>query len=303
MKYRLTHHNTQINKEIKEKIHIVSLSDIHGRLKSTYIPECDVVTISGDFSPLQIDRKTTYNGPLCTWIINKFIPWLLSLPCKQVIFIPGNHDFITEQPWFEEWFVNKLHAMDEYYLGANDGVQPCPSKKIVYLCYESYTYMGYKFYGCPSTDMSNWAWSSGNDYTKYLFPTDTDILLVHQAPNWSLLGTSHFPDGTTANFGSLSLLNALYENRDNLPKLLLCGHIHSGNHIPIIYDLEGNDKKTHSCMMVNVSTKDEDYVEYFYARNFILEPFENNIRIETWVSPAKGSREIDEYNRRESFLI
>lgn len=286
---------------MKEPIHIVALSDTHGRLKNTYIPKCDVVTISGDFSALRSDRRVQYNGELCGWIVKKFIPWLVSLPCERVIFIPGNHDFITEQDWFEQWFNEKLKAFDEYYVGAEENNKP--SKKIVYLCYSTYEYKGYTFYGCPATDMTRWAWPSNNDYTKYKAPAGTDIMLVHQAPDWMELGTSHFNGGITENWGSPLILNALADDPKNLPTLLLCGHIHTGNHLPIIYDLKDEDGNTHSCMMANVSTINEEYCEYFHSRNFVLTPVDGQTHIETWVSPAEGPREVEEYNRRERFLI
>jgi hypothetical protein len=99
------------------------------------------------------------------------------------------------------------------------------------------------------------------------------------------------------------LLNALNERPENLPKLLLCGHIHTGNHKPIIYDVPyGDDKK--SIMLANVSTKDEDYKEYFYARNFeIIDLGDGSVVIDTWVSPAEGPREIEEHNNKESFIV
>lgn len=286
---------------MKEKLHIVALSDTHGRLKFTYVPKCDVVTISGDFSALRSDRQVEYGGALCKWITDKFIPWLVSLPCERVIFIPGNHDFITEQGWFEQWFNEKLKALDDYYLGSGEDIKP--SKKIVYLCYSIYQYKGYTFYGCPTSDIMNWAWSANGDYTKYKVPEGTDIMLVHQAPDWMDLGTSHFSDGTTRNFESHMLLNALADDPKNLPSMLLCGHIHTGNHMPIVYDLYDEDGKAHSCIMANVSTKNEGYTEYFYSRNFVLEPVGDGFYVETWVSPAEGPREIEEYNYREQFII
>lgn len=286
----------------RKPLHIVSISDMHGRLKNTYIPPCDVVTISGDFSALRSDRQIQYGGQLCNWITNKFIPWLVSLPCKRVVITPGNHDFITEQPWFEQWFSEKLQALDDYYLGASEN--PCkPSEKIVYLCYTKYTYEGYTFYGCPTSDIHGWAWSANDDYTKYLVPEGVDIMLVHQAPDWMDLGTSYRKFYGSTNYGSQMLLNALNERPENLPKLLLCGHIHTGNHKPIIYDVPyGDDKK--SIMLANVSTKDEDYKEYFYARNFeIIDLGDGSVVIDTWVSPAEGPREIEEHNNKESFII
>lgn len=283
---------------MKGPIHIVSISDTHGRLKNTYIPPCDVVTISGDFSALRSDRSILYNGKLCNWITNKFLPWLVSLPCKRVIFIPGNHDFITMQPWFEQWFYKELRALDDHSAYSGESVKP--SEKIVYLCYQQYTFMNYTFYGCPTSDIHGWAWSANGDYTKYKVPAGIDVMLVHQAPDWMDLGTSHFPDGTTRNFGSNLLMNALQEYPENLPKLLLCGHIHTGNHLPIIYETGGK-----TCMMANVSTIDEDYKEYFYARNFLLDDEgmeDKSICISTWVSPNERDNWI-EFNKKENFIL
>lgn len=286
---------------MKEPLHIAAIGDIHGCLKNTYIPKCDVLTISGDFSELCLDRQTSYDGPLCGWITNKFLPWMISLPCDRVIFIPGNHDFITEHDWFKQWFNTQLEVMDKNYPGTNEDNKP--SRKIVYLCYDLYEYKGYKFYGCPTSDILNWAWSANNDYTKYKVPAGTDILLVHQAPDWMDLGTSHFGGGVTRNFGSTMLLNALADDPKNLPTLLLCGHIHSGNHQPVLYELHDEDQRIHSCVMANVSTKDEDYYEHFHCRNFILTPVYNQTHIETWVSPVEDLHEIKKYNRRDNFIV
>ena len=117
-----------------------------------------------DGDVLCLDRQTSYDGPLCNWITNKFLPWMISLPCDRVIFIPGNHDFITEHDWFKQWFNTQLEVMDKNYPGTNEDNKP--SRKIVYLCYDLYEYKGYKFYGCPTSDIINWAWSANNDYTK-----------------------------------------------------------------------------------------------------------------------------------------
>jgi Icc-related predicted phosphoesterase len=281
------------------KLHIVALSDTHGRLKHTYIPKCDVVTISGDFSALRSDRKIQKDGELCNWIVNKFIPWLVSMPCERVIITPGNHDFITEQEWFKSWFNEKLKALDEYYLGSNKGIKP--SEKIVYLCYSTYTYKGFTFYGCPASDIHGWAWSTNGDYTKYLVPEGVDVMLVHQAPDYLYMGTSHFP-GYTRNFGSTILLDALRERPANLPDLLLCGHIHTGDHTPGVMDVwDGND--IYSCLMANVSSINEDYDEWFYARNFVLIKEDDTTIIETWVSPAEGPSEVEHYNEREIFTV
>lgn len=279
---------------MKEHIKIVSISDTHGRLKFTSIPKCDVVTISGDFSALRNDRQIAYNGPLCKWIVSKFIPWLVSLPCERVIFIPGNHDFITEEPWFEQWFYEKLHAFDEYYIDAKDN--PCkPSEKIVYLCEQTYIYKGWTFYGCPYSDIHGWAWSAQDNYKKYFVPEGVDVMLVHQAPDWMELGTSTFEHGLKRNFGSSMLMNALHRWSERLPKLLLCGHIHSGNHLPIIYDIWDDDDMKHSIMMANVSIKNETYTEFYHPRVFEMSEDEDGVVINTCAESSKDTSPVETF--------
>ena len=228
-----------------DRIRILATSDIHGIPEQFKFVEADVVVITGDFSPLQNQQDTRKGGGMCTWITKKFIPWMQSLPCEHVIFIPGNHDFITEETWFEEWF--------------ND---QCPDDKIVYLCHRSFSYKGFTFHGCPHSDIPGWAWQARNS-AKYMPPAGTDVMLVHQAPQFNYLGYTMTHYGWRE-FGSTMLMNALMEKPENLPLMLLCGHIHGGEHTPQVFQLEP-DKE---CLMANVAMKDEDYTEHFYPCMF-----------------------------------
>jgi hypothetical protein len=248
----------------KENIHIVALSDIHGIPQHTKVPQCDVVTLSGDFSPLQKQSSVRLGHSMCKWIKNKFIPWMMSLPCERVVLIGGNHDFVTEQEWFDGWFRQEIRNA-----GAED--------KVVYLCNSTYEYKGWVFYGCPYSDIVNWAWSAEGDYTVYGLPEGVDIALYHQSPDYMYLGTSHF-GSAEVNYGSVMMMNALGEHPERLPKLLLCGHIHTGEHIPKVLEMEG-----HRCTMANVSTKNEEYDEYFMPRHFVLTEDDGVVDIDTWV--------------------
>lgn len=256
---------------MKEKLQIVGLSDIHGIPQKIKVPQCDVVTISGDFSPLAKQRETGLGHSMCKWITKEFIPWMMSLQCNRVVFIGGNHDFITEEIWFRQWFNDELYKVD----GARE--------KIHYLCFDKYEYKGWAFYGCPVSDIARWAWTA-KSYEEYEPAAGVDIALYHQAPDYMYLGTSHFSDGTRVNYGSMQMMNALFEDGIELPKLLLCGHIHSGNHQPQLMS-----KGEQNCLLSNVSTKDEDYTEYFFPRCFELSPQDDgSIQINTWVSSDKG---------------
>lgn len=233
-------------------IKILATSDIHGIPEQFKFVEADVVVITGDFSPLHSQQDTHKDGEMCTWITQKFIPWMQSLPCEHVIFIPGNHDFITEEEWFEVWFRSQ-----------------CPDDKIVYLCHKSFTYKGFTFYGCPHSDIIGWAWHA-NTHMDYMPPAGTDIMLVHQAPQFNNLGYTMTRYGWRE-FGSTMLMNALIERPENLPSMLLCGHIHGGVHIPQVFRLE----PTKECLMTNVAIKDEDYIEYFHPVMFECEKTED----------------------------
>ena len=74
---------------------VVGISDIHGQLFSKKnIPECDIVCICGDIMPLEIDRNLIAST---AWFVGEFIPWCEKLPCKYVLFTPGNHDFLFDE--------------------------------------------------------------------------------------------------------------------------------------------------------------------------------------------------------------
>ena len=234
---------------------IVSLSDFHGDLLiNDFIPECDVVCICGDFSPLGIQCSIAMNGAMAGWIRNEFIPWLEGLPCKKVIVIAGNHDFVTEPDWFPVWFSSNT------------------SDKIVYLANESYTYNDINFYGCPYSDIPGWAWSAAGNPSLYTIPENTDVVLVHQAPNWGDLGLTFNHWKGWNNYGSISLLSRV---DDAMPRLLLCGHIHNGNHNDICYETRGKE-----CVMVNCSIKDEDYELWYAPQEIIID--KDTVRVLPW---------------------
>ena len=70
---------------------VIAISDTHGALMS--IPECDVVVICGDIIPVEIQTRGDKSAE---WFAGEFQQWCLSLPCRKVIFIGGNHDFLLE---------------------------------------------------------------------------------------------------------------------------------------------------------------------------------------------------------------
>lgn len=227
---------------------IAGMSDIHGILEqSKLMEEVDILCIPGDWSPLELQRCVSSEdkgGTMKQWIRKKLLPWLLELPAKHIVLSPGNHDFVTERPWFKEWF-NELLRDTEH------------DDRIHYLCNEVKEIVGLKIWGCPCSDLPMWAWFSEFTKDSYTPPEPVDIMLVHTAPHWGDMGRTFTRWNCFQDFGSNHLTNAL-TSLEHLPKLLFCGHIHGGDHNPYIY----GSKETGECLMLNVAIKDEHYMEF-----------------------------------------
>lgn len=217
---------------------IVAISDLHGYLPE--LPESDVIVLAGDFSPLTI--QTDHIATLL-WCKSDFIPWTLNLRCKRFIFIAGNHDFTCVPHSWKSSF---------YSLVKSSG--PEAVEKVVYLENTSYTFESKVFFGCPYSDIPNWAFSTkaaeSEGYSK--IKSNLDVLLVHQAPDYEKLGTSNIGTSLERNFGSCDLFKVIQSTK---PKVVVCGHIHSGNHNEV--------QDEFGTRYFNASVKNEQYkVEY-----------------------------------------
>ena len=222
---------------------LYAISDTHGILEHIRLTEpVDVLCIAGDWSPLKYQSNTK---EMKRWIQKTFIPWLQKQPANHIIFIAGNHDFITEAPGFGEWINETLYNLN-------------PKDHIHYLCNSSITLYDTTFWGCPYSDLPNWAWYSGGNPKSYEPPEGTDIMIVHAAPDWNKVGTAWLKYHGECNFGS-GYLTAALQSSKVLPKLLLCGHIHSGDHAP---SLMGNPNDG-ECLILNVASKNEEYMEWY----------------------------------------
>ena len=215
---------------------IVALSDLHGSLPP--LPECDVVVISGDIVPLEVERDGEESA---AWLSTSFQRWCLDSPCKRVIFIGGNHDRLLEHLLGEytiDEIVNGLFAED------------C-NHKIVLLHDSAYTFEGITFYGTPwCPDLIKWAFYGDDDLrrTKYQAIPDCDVLLTHCPPK---IGTQGVVLGkcrvSGTDFGDPILAETLATKHI---RWVISGHIHSGNHA---VEMIGKTK----CR--NCSIKDEQY--------------------------------------------
>lgn len=233
----------------RRPLHCCAVSDLHGYLpKET--PNCDVMFCCGDIVPLEYQSDTIKS---VSWFLLEFVPWVDSLPCKKFVFIGGNHDF----------FLEALACSDNMQIvtrSANDvmkrllvGNHKGRHNKLVYLMDNSYEYEGYKFYGTPwIEDLSRWAFYKNEEEIKCIYnniPKQCDVLLTHMPPITNDCGMvrQHGCFNTFAQYGSQALAEAIV---DRNIRWSLCGHVHSGNHVP---ELIGGTN------YVNVSIKDEDY--------------------------------------------
>lgn len=228
---------------------IIGISDMHGQLLNVNeFPEGDVLCIAGDISPLKIQR----NMPgMISWLRKEFVTWIENLPVKKVFLVAGNHDFVFENGDYKLEAIASLNVL---------------SDKITYLENVSCMYDGKLFYGSPWViGPAGWAFY---DPTKKLdvidetMPRGVDIAIFHQPlecgengrvfqiPAWMIGSTipSHLsPEYLHPSYGSIALDDIVEMKK---PRLVLTGHVHSGNHE--IVNLS-NTK------VVNVSVLDEDY--------------------------------------------
>lgn len=241
------------SKELK----CIFLSDTHGHLPD--IDECDVVGICGDIVPLDIQRDTIKS---VVWFSREFVPWAMRLNCKRVIFIAGNHDF-----FLQDIVRNRFKGRESIFSKSNQENMAAEiireslalPEKIVYLQDTEYEFCGFRFYGTPwIPTLRNWAFYKDTDELAEKFagiPENIDVLMTH-SPGKGVNDTGvakevlGFPE-----YGSKELTDALLNIRtQNRPKLWVCGHIHTGEHMLTEFD---------GISVANVSIKNESYKQAF----------------------------------------
>ena len=239
------------------EVKICAISDIHGSLID--IPECDILCICGDILPLDIQRK---NDASVGWLAGTFQKWLLDAPCKYVVMIWGNHDFIGQK------YEDKYYTGDEcaQIIFQND---LGPDPKIYILSDDSIELMGIKFYGtswCP--ELKNWAFYADSENLKTYFdmiPCDTDVILTHCPPKFGQQGIVLQPNSWNfgSNFGCQELQDAIEKKFavKSTSTFILSGHIHSGNHC---------EEVCGGLVYRNVSIKDENYEPVYLPKTFTI---------------------------------
>lgn len=223
---------------------IAATSDLHGTLPK--LEACDICVISGDIFPLKAQR----NFKQCqSWLNKVFYKWCKEQPCKQYVFIPGNHDFYIEDLY------NKVEVYDM------PDILELPVNVHI-LIDSSINIEGIKIFGTPwISGLPNWAFNKDEEYLKEYFknvmPNECDIVLTHAAPAIDQLGTVLQTNWNyMKDFSSAALANA-YKGKNI--KYAFNGHIHSGVHA---------DVHCNGTIFRNVSLNDENYnptypVHYF----------------------------------------
>lgn len=205
---------------------IQPLSDLHGHLPD--IPKCDLVLLAGDVCPTD-DHSLEYQRD---WMVGTFGPWMQSLPAQEIIWIAGNHDFITQQEGFSK------------IAGSLPGI---------YLEDSGTVWGGVSFWGSPWINTiefgGGWAWETDEKGMNRAFsaiPESVDVLLSHSPPYGY---GDRCQDGRRV--GSESL--ASHVERTS-PLLVVSGHIHED---PGVRHLE-------QTTLVSCSQLDERFEERSY---------------------------------------
>lgn len=225
-----------------------STSDTHGCRFD--VPPCDFFCHCGDWSPLNFQGDFIR---MQSWL-DEFITYLCNIPCRYVVIIAGNHDLIMESLLGKDIFRNTQYRLGLTRTVFDEVGIPVQECKVHYLNRESVTLDGVTFWGSPVTKQINryvkrWAFETNNP--SYEIPSNADVVLTHQPPSCNGLGNTYWKQSTPSKrLGSDELRDAVYSSA---AKLLMCGHIHTGNHKMTSLN---NESKTRVC---NVSYLDEDY--------------------------------------------
>ena len=212
---------------------LLLMADLHGTLP-VVTTEADVAVIAGDVIPATSTYSSTKDGLLrqVQWIHERFIPWLQTLPVTSVVITWGNHDWFADQkdgslvP--ELWWPENVHVL------VNKAV----------------TLDGVKFYGVPQQPrFYDWAFNEddtpeGLGQRWQQVPDDTDVLVTHGPP----FGCVDWVGSRRC--GSKTMATWLKSGTDNLPTLVVCGHIHAAG---------GNTRKCGETVVMNVALADEQY--------------------------------------------
>ena len=171
---------------------IVCISDTHELHRELAVPDGDLLIHAGDFTFFS-QRPS---------MVRDFSNWLGELPHRYKVVIPGNHEYLLEEPRERDILTNATLLVDS---GA--------------------VIEGVHIWGSPVTPLYGGAFGLSNpaDRKRHWaqIPDGTDILITHGPP----LGILDHAPHSQRKEGCPELLKAVLEGR---PRLHVFGHIHAG---------------------------------------------------------------------------
>jgi hypothetical protein len=199
---------------------IVALSDQHGHLPE--VQPCDLLIVAGDVCPDRIGSSLARHHPAQqkAWFDAQARPWLAAAPAAHKILTWGNHDWCGQACRFD---------------GDAPPVAPSTALQILVDAGTSVPRTGasggaISVWATPwSRQFMDWAFMRSRDElaeTYASIPEHVDILVSHQPPYG--FGDEAFDEqsGEVEHLGSHELLAAIARVK---PRLVICGHIHSGH--------------------------------------------------------------------------
>jgi len=198
---------------------IVALSDQHGHLPE--VQPCDLLIVAGDVCPDRIGPSFARHHPARqkAWFDEQARPWVAAAPAAHKILTWGNHDWCGQDCSFD---------------GDSPEVAPSTALQILVDAGTSVPRPGavggaISVWATPwSRRFMDWAFMRSREDLAAGYaaiPEHVDILVSHQPPYG--LG-DHAVDeqsGQIEHLGSHELLAAIARVK---PRLVICGHIHSG---------------------------------------------------------------------------
>ena len=215
---------------------VMAVSDLHGHLEGIDPGDAELILVAGDFALLEGWSYIDFFNQLW-WVQHRFCAWCATYPNSQFRVIPGNHDLFAQDPEARaklSWPDNVRMLIDE-----EDEVG------------------GLRLYGTPWVPRINGRWAFEEEKSGQLaerfaaIPRGLDILITHSPPRIPRKKVDVSIAWNSSHFGSKDLANEIAIKR---PRFVFCGHIHTGDHAPIVLD-HGDSKTT----VFNVSRLDEEY--------------------------------------------
>jgi len=217
------------------KIYVVS--DLHGNLEGLDPKDADIIVVAGDVAPIKGWGVWHVNDQV-KWINKRFATWCDKYPDAEIVLIPGNHDLFAQRK--------------------DVPTRPAFAKNVHFLVDGIVEIKGLRFAGSPWIPpiSGKWAYETANEdelARRFAWiPEGVDVLVTHTPPfveGWDIdvsLQTQ------SPHFGSRALTDVI---RRVKPKLVFCGHIHTGDHR--VHDLVHADGSI--TKLYNVSRLNEDY--------------------------------------------